>query len=337
MKKLTVLVPVYKGSVVLPMTLDSLVKQTDQDFMVFIGDDNNPDNKKEITKTREIVNQYSKKLSLIYIKTPKNLGCQLHFQFLVDRTKTELVTFLAQDDIFSNDAVSSIIKAFDKHPKIGALTRPYFWFFDHIKHPIRHVPPINPNKDEILSLKDGKKIVTAVFGSVGQISGLAFRRKLIKAKFNKDIFPGHIYPFADIMKRCPVIMLKNYIIAVGTKQSQSRKISSVYSESPTDQWLRMFDYGFKENKYKKIRKLGYEHILKNYEGLVQLKNYAPDGILEEEIKITIQRRWQNIFSPKFWFYAAISLLTPRNILRKITDWYKNTILSKNIPEISFKI
>ena len=139
------------------------------------------------------------------------------------------------------------------------------------------------------------------------------------------------------MKRCPVIMLKNYIIAVGTKQSQSRKISSVYSESPTVQWLRMFDYVFKENKYKKIRKLGYEHILKNYEGLVQLKNYAPDGILEEEIKITIQRRWQNIFSPKFWFYAAISLLTPRNILRKITDWYKNTILSKNIPEISFKI
>src|SRR3990167_7648327 len=185
MKKLTVLVPVYKGSVVLPMTLDSLVKQTDQDFMVFIGDDNNPDNKKEITKTREIVNQYSKKLSLIYIKTPKNLGCQLHFQFLVDRTKTELLTFLAQDDIFSNNAIFLVKKAFNEHPEVAALTRPYFWFFDYISNPIRYVPPINKKKDEVLSLSDGKKMVIAVFGSVGQISGLAFRRKFIKEKFNK--------------------------------------------------------------------------------------------------------------------------------------------------------
>ena len=337
MKTLTVLVPVYKGSDVLVTALDSLAKQTDRDFMVIVGDDNKQGDKKEIKKTKEIVKRYTKKLSISYVKTPKNLGCQLHFQFLVDRTKTELLTFLAQDDIFSNNAIFLVKKAFNEHPEVAALTRPYFWFFDDISNPIRYVPPINKKKDEVLSLSDGKKMVIAVFGSVGQISGLAFRRKFIKEKFNKDIFPGHIYPFADILKRHKVIMLKNYILAVGTKHSQSRKISSVYSESPTIQWLRMFDYVFKEDKYNNIRKLGYEHILKNYEGLIQLKNYALDGILEEEIKIMIQRRWQNIFSPKFWFYSIISVVTPRPILRKITDWYKNTVLSKNIPKISFKI
>jgi len=336
MKNLTVLVPVYKGSTVLTTALDSLVKQTDHDFIVLVGDDNKPGDKKEIEKTKEIVKKYTKKLSISYVKTPKNLGCQLHFQFLVDRTKTELLTFLAQDDIFSNDAISLIKRAFKDHPQVAALTRPYFWFFDDIDHPIRYVPPINHDKNEVLSLSDGKKTITAVFGTVGQISGLAYRRKLIKERFHEDIFPGHIYPFADILKRHKVIMLKNYILAVGTKQSQSRKISSVYSESPTIQWLRMFDYVFKEDKYNNIRRLGYEHILKNYEGLIQLKNYAPEGILEEEIKIMIQKRWQNVLNIKFWLYVIISLSLPRSILQKLTDWYKDTILSQSIPEIKFR-
>ncbi len=336
MKNLTVLVPVYKGSTILSTTLDSLVKQKDKEFIVIVGDDNKPSDKKEIEKTKEIVKKYEKKLSISYVKTPKNLGCQLHFQFLVDRTKTELLTFLAQDDIFSFDAISKIKKVFNDRSDVGVLTRPYFWFFDDIKEPIRHVPPVNPDKDEIMSLKDGKKIVTAVFGSVGQISGLGFRRKWLTEKFHEDIFPGHIYPFADILKRHKVAMLKDYILAVGTKESQSRKISSVYAESPTLQWLSMFNYVFKDKKYNKIHELCYEHILKNYEGLIQLKNYAPDGILENEIKIMIQKRWQNIFNLRFWLYAAISLIFPRMILRKMTDWYKENIISRSIPKINFK-
>ena len=333
---LTVLVPVYKGSTVLSTALDSLVRQTDHDFTVLVGDDNNPRDNKEIEKIKKIVKNYEKKLSISYVKTPKNLGCQLHFQFLVDRVKTELLTFLAQDDIFSNDAISLIKKAFYDHPDVAALTRPYFWFFDDINHPIRCVPPINSYKNEVLRLTDGKKTITAVFGSVGQISGLAYRRRLIKERFHEDIFPGHIYPFADILKRHKVIMLKNYIVAVGTKESQSRKISSVYSESPTRQWLRMFDYVFKGDKYKESRKMGYEHILKNYEGLIQLKNYAPEGILEKEIKIMIQKRWKNVFNIKFWLYAIFSLTIPRSILQRLTDWYKDNILSRSIPEIKFK-
>lgn len=331
---ISILVSVYKGSHVLKHALDSIYNQTYKNYEVIVVDDNHPEVTEEIQKTYDVVKKYKK---IRYIKNKKNLGCDKTFQVLLDSAKYDLVAFLAHDDIFAKDAIDEIVKAFNEYPEAAFITRPYFWFEYDIKKSIRHVSPINPKKNELMWLHEGEKTVKGVYGSVGQISGLAVKKNLIRIPFHTDVFPGHVYPFADLLKDYPAVFLKKYIVAVGTFDSQSRHDSTLYNDSPTEQWIRMFQKIYKDKQYKKFRKLCIKHFATNYEGLVQIKNFGQEGLVEKEILILLKYRWQNIFVPRFWFYSIICVVTPKLILRKITDWFKSKILSKTIPKISFKM
>ena len=55
MKRLAIIIPAYKSKF-LRQTLDSLVNQTNQNFNLYIGDDNSPFN------IKEIVDDYKDKL-----------------------------------------------------------------------------------------------------------------------------------------------------------------------------------------------------------------------------------------------------------------------------------
>jgi glycosyltransferase involved in cell wall biosynthesis len=330
---ISVLVSVYKGSHVLKQALDSIYNQTYRNFEVILVDDNEPSEREEIKKTYELVKKYK---TIRYIKNKKNLGCDKTFQVLLDNAKYDLVAFLAHDDILSKDALEEIINAFNEYPEAAFITRPYFWFEHDIKKPIRHVPPLNPKKNQILWMNDGELTVKGIYGSVGQISGLAVRKNLIRIPFHTDVFPGHVYPFADLLKDYPAVFLKKYTVAVGTFDSQSRNDSTLYNDSPTEQWIRMFQKIYKDKKYDSFRELCINHFATNYEGLVQIKNFGAPGLVEKEISILLKYRRQNIFAPRFWFYCIICVVTPKFILRKITDWYKSKILSTTIPKISFK-
>ena len=331
---ISILVSVYKGSHVLKHALESIYNQTYKNFEVIVADDNKPEDTEEIKKTYDVIENYKK---IRYIKNKKNLGCDKTFQVLLDNAKYNLVVFLAHDDIFSKDALNEIIKAFIQFPEAAFITRPYFWFEHDIQKPIRHVPPINTKQNELMWVHEGEKTVKGVYGSVGQISGLAVKKNLIRIPFYTDVFPGHVYPFADLLKDYPAIFLKKYTVAVGTFDGQSRHDSTLYNDSPTEQWIRMFQKIYKEKQYDSFRKLCINHFATNYEGLVQIKNFGAPGLVEKEILILLKYRWQNIFAPKFWFYSIICIISPKFILRKITDWYKSKILSKTIPQISFKI
>lgn len=344
---ISILVPVYNGSDVLKAALESIKMQSFTNFEVVIGDDNKPENTEEIAKTLRIIEEFHasvlemsgfpiSKIQIRYIKNKVNLGCHKNFENLVKNAKHDIVLFLAQDDIFSVNALQIVHDAFIEFPKAGVITRPYFWFESDIEKPIRYVPPIDLNKNTELSIFDGEYAIKAIFGSVGQISGLAMRKSWITILYHTDIFPGHIYPIAEMLKEHTIIFLKDYIVAVGTFNSQSRHISSIYDESPTEQWMRMFYTMYGDPKYEKILKQCITHMATNYEGLIQIKNFGKQGMAEKEIAVLLKYRWQNIRAVKFWFYSLITVITPRFILRHMTDWYKRNILSQTIPHIQFE-
>ncbi len=340
---ISILVPVYKGSHVLQGALESLGRQTNKNFEIVIGDDNKPEDILESDKTLKVIENFhamevaeGSKIHIRYLKNKTNLGCHKNFEHLVKEAKNKLVLFLAQDDMFSVDAVQKVIDAFEEFPEAAFLTRPYFWFETDYRKPIRHVPPLNPKKNVLMKLKDGERTVKGVFGTVGQISGLALKKDLLRIPYHTDVFPGHIYPLADLLKDYPAIFLKDYILAVGTLDSQSRHISNIYDDSPTEQWMRMFHTIYADKKYKKFLALCVTHMATNYEGLIQIKNFGKPGKTEKEIGILLKYRFQNIFAPRFWIYSIITVLVPRSLLIKMTDYYKRTFLSQRIPEIPFK-
>lgn len=331
----SICIPIYKGSHLIRKMLGSIFKQDFDDFEIIIGDDNPPELREEIKRTREIINSFNDS-RIKYHKNNQNLGYAKNLQNIVSLAKNDIIFLMAQDDILSKDALRKTHDAFLLDKNIGVITRPYFWFESDIKKPVRAVFPYDENKTSIISIFDGKEVFMKIFESVGQLSGLAYKREFIEVPFNDECFPAHIYPFAGILKNHKCAFLKDYTVAIGIMDSQTRSVSSIYDLSPTLSWLKMYRTVFAEDNYKQQRLWGEEHILTNFVGLIQLKNYARNGVLWKEIKILLRERPRNIFNYKFWFFAVGTLAIPRLLLIPLVDWWKIKVLSKNLASINFK-
>jgi hypothetical protein len=223
-----------------------------------------------------------------------------------------------------------------KNPKIGAVTRAYYWFDKDINIPVRAKKQLNPKKDTIVKITDNPQKVIRVFETLDQLSGLAYRRKYMKLPFHPDIFPCHIYPFADIFKNHPVMFLKDYNIAVRIASSQTRSLSSIYNKSPLLSWIEMVKNIFSEKKYQKVQQyLIKNFITKNYVGLIQLRNYAKYKYFLREIWYLVKFNYQNLINPAFWFFSIGCIITPPIILIPMVDWYKNKIYSQVLKQVHF--
>ena len=151
---------------------------------------------------------------------------------------------MGQDDILAKNCLKTYLNLFQKYPQVGAITRPYFWFNQDIRIPIRAKKQLNPQKNEIINITAAPKKVISVFDTLDQFSGLAYRTKFFDTPFYPDIFPCHIYPFASIFLKHPIVFLKNYTVAVRIESSQSRHLSSIYTKSPILSWYQMINYIF---------------------------------------------------------------------------------------------
>jgi len=330
----SICLPVYKGSSVLRRALASVFKQNFQDFEVVIGDDNPKEAEKETQKTQKIINSFQDG-RIKYFQNKKNLGYPQNLQKIVSQARNEVIFLLAQDDILASKALQKTSDGFFLDKNIGVVTRPYFWFDKDVNKPVRAVLPYNEKKDFVLSVFDEEGAIKKIFESIGQLSGLAYRRKFLEILFGDEVFTAHIYPFLGILKKHKCVFLKDYTVAVAIKSSQTRTLSSIYDVSPTESWVRMFNTVFAEKKYERVKRIGVRQTATNFVGLVQLKNYGKRVVLEKEILILLKYYWQNIFDLKFWFFALGTLLAPRLILRLLVDFYKANINAKFLPKIIF--
>ncbi len=329
MATIDIIIPTYNGSKCITETLKSILSQSFKNFRIIICDDASTDNTlKTIKKIKD---------KRILIKShKKNLGYSLNLERGRHYTKAPIIYLMGQDDIMAKDALRNTLKAFKLSSDIGAVTRPYYWFDKNINTPVRAKKQLNPKKDTIVKITNSPQKVIRVFETLDQLSGLAYRAKFMKTPFHPDIFPCHIYPFADIFRNHPVVFLKDYNIAVRIASSQTRSLSSIYNKSPLLSWIEMVKSVYSKKRYQKIQKyLVKNFITKNYVGLVQLRNYAKYKYLVREIWYLLKFNWQNLFSFQFWFFSVGCLLTPSFILIPMVDWYKNKIYSQALTNIKF--
>lgn len=324
--KFSICMPTYNGSSWIEETLKSILSQSFQNFEVIISDDCSKD------KTLEVIKKFKDKRIRIY-RNQKNLGYGKNLQVLRKLAKGEILFLMGQDDILLKDALLKTYNAFLLGKEIGVVTRPYYWFNEDVKKPVRAIMPYDKNKDAVISIFDGKREVQKIFESVGQLSGLAYRRKYMDTDFHQETFPAHIYPFASITKKHKVVYLKDYTVAVRIESSQTRFKKSIYDISPTESWVKMFNSVYRERQYKEVREAGIEQMAKNFVGLVQLKNYSTFKNLLREIFILLKLRPANLLDPKFWFFSLGTILIPRKLLISLVDNYKNKILLRRLKNI----
>jgi len=328
--KFSILIPTYNGEEVVRDTIKSILSQSFQNFEIIVQDDASTDN------TVEVVKSFNDSRIKIFINE-KNLGYSGNIDDLSKKGNGEIVYLMGQDDILAKDALLDTYKAFKISEDIGAVARPFFWFDKEITMPVRATDRLNPKKNEIVRITDNFDRIILTIVVAGQLSALAYRRKFQDCPYHKDVFSCHVYPFISILKKHPIVFLKDYNLAVRIRSSQCRSVSSIYDKSPVESWVDFFNNLFPEKKFKKFREYAIKNYVgMNYVGLIQIRNYARYKYLLREIWFLLKYRWQNVYSLKFWFFSIGCAVMPAFLLAPLVDWYKNKINSKLIGKIDFR-
>lgn len=321
--------PIYNAGTVIIDTIESILGQSFTDFELIVADDNSTDNTPGIIKK-------IKDDRIKYYRYEKNVGVPINLERCLTKCSNEIIFLMCQDDILAQGNLEKVHRIFKENENVGAITRPYYWFHKDIKKPVRAKEQFNDKRDSIISINSDLKSIVKVFQTLDQLSGLAYRQKYMeRVSFSDhDIFTAHIYQFASIFKKHDVVYLKDYTIAVRIGTSQSRHVSSIYSKSPVQSWVDMFNNVFYEEKFEKVREYCIKNfVAKNFVGLIQIKNYGKIGWLFREIKLMVKYNRWNILDPRFWFFSLSTLVMPRFILIPLVDFYKENILSKFLRKV----
>ena len=102
---LAIIIPAYKPDY-LAETLESLTKQTNKDFKVYIGDDASP------FSLEDIVGQFSDKLNIVYKKFDNNVGgysLTKQWERCIEMSNEKWIWLFSDDDNIAPTAVESYI------------------------------------------------------------------------------------------------------------------------------------------------------------------------------------------------------------------------------------
>lgn len=313
----SIYIPTYNNSSTIADTLKSVFTQTYTDFELILRDDGSKDN------TLNIVRRFNDP-RLIIKKNPINLGYSGNLnQGLLD-CHSDVIFLLAGDDLIDINTLKWYFNAFKKYPRAGAITRPYYWFDDNYRHPVRLKQTTTSKNDLLVDINSAFDKILLVFSTLDQCSGLCFKRNLTKIRFNQEPWISHAYPWLDIFKKHPVIFLKKYPLAVRIGHSATR--TNIYQKSPMICWKNMIDLIFYEKMFKRFRsKILADFVGTNFVGLVQVKNYGSFRSYLREVKNLITFNKTNLVNYRFWLFFLVTLIIPPHILRVITDKYKSVI------------
>lgn len=321
--RVSVVVFTFNRAQLLRECIESIRKQSFTDIEIVVSDNCSEDNTEEMVKS--IDDQ-----RIRYFKNSENLGLRGNLQAGTDRALGDVVYLMGDDDLLLEDALERTWRAFEHHPEVSMVTRPYYWFIESPSEPVRAVKPFDKSRDTLVTVNSDRATIHALFQTAGQISGLAFRRELIRRPYHPDIFTTHLYLFSDMLKQRPVLMLKDYAVAVRINESMCRHKPEIYEKSPTQSWMEMFWEIFAETEYDKVRNHGIDLMAAHCEGFIQIKSYGTMAQVIREIVLQIRYRPLNLLSSRFIVYSALCLAVPKDWVIYLSEFYKRKVLARSI-------
>ena len=134
--KVDIILPNYNKEMYLEETVNSVIKQTYDDWKLFIIDDCSTDNSKKI------IEKYSshKKINTIYLK--KNMGVAFSRNLGMRTSNSKYISFIDSDDLWSDNKLKDQINFMEKNSYFFTYTD-YIPFF-HKNNKIIYKKKINP-------------------------------------------------------------------------------------------------------------------------------------------------------------------------------------------------
>lgn len=110
-KLFSIIIPTYKGSDSLPISLSCLVNQTFKDFEVIVSDDNGKDSDNQL-KTQKVIEYFKDKLTIKYLINKHVNGSYARNQGL-QNAEGQYICFLDDDDFYLDSYLGEINKTFE--------------------------------------------------------------------------------------------------------------------------------------------------------------------------------------------------------------------------------
>jgi glycosyltransferase involved in cell wall biosynthesis len=312
----SVCIPLYNAEATIGETIESVRRQTFDDFEVVVVDDCSTDSGPSV-----VTGFRNPRIRLV--RNERNLGYAGNLARCFELAEGEFVYLLGNDDILSPVALERTNEALRANPSVALVTRPYYWFeSDDPTTPVRFIPPLDARADRVVRLDTDDASFVAVLNSISQLSGLALRRNAVVLDEQPECFTAHVYPFLSMWKRNDVAFLREYVVAVRIASSQTRSIPGIYEPSPAATWVALFDSVLGEERYARQRRAGRALIASHVEGLIQIRCHAGFNTFVREAAVLVRYRPANLLWWKFWLYtSALTVLSPR-VVRGLVDRFK---------------
>jgi glycosyltransferase involved in cell wall biosynthesis len=315
----SVCIPLYNAEATIGATIESILGQTFGDFEILVVDDGSTD-------AGEAVVRAFADPRIVFCRNGLNLGYAGNLARCFELATGAYVYLMGNDDLLSPTALERTLRAFSLDPDVALVTRPYYWFqCDDPLDPVRFIPPLDAERDRVVSIDADDATFVAVMSSVSQLSGLAFRRDVLVRDYRSDCFTAHVYPFLWMWKRYKAVFLKDYVLAVRIASSQTRSVPGIYEPSPAATWFALFDAVLAEERFVRQRRAGQALIASHVEGLIQIRCYAGFFRFLREAALLVRYRSANLLWWKFWLYASALTLLPPRLVRAIVDRFKPVV------------
>jgi len=146
MPKVSVYTPTYNCAKYIQQSIDSVLKQTYQDFELLIIDDASTDN------TSKIIKKYEKNPKIKIFRNKRNLGLNETARKAIDLTRGEYIIRVDADDYMDENALMLMAGILDKHPEIG-MVYPDFFIVNEDGHIINYFRKMKVGEEvELLDL-----------------------------------------------------------------------------------------------------------------------------------------------------------------------------------------
>ena len=196
--RFTVGVPVYNGERYLAATLDSLLNQTLDDFVILVGDNASTDG------TADIVQSYVKRDARVrHIRHPKNLGAAGNYTRLCQMADTEFFRWSAADDCSGPRFLEACLEALERdedavlvYPRVILIDAEGRSLGDYAEN--LHLPQPR-SADRFFALLNNVRLCNALYG-VGR-TAVVQRTRLLGAYRGSDIvFQAELSLYGKILE-----------------------------------------------------------------------------------------------------------------------------------------
>ena len=217
----SVVLPVYNGERYLRASIDSVLKQSLQNFEFIVCDDASTDS------SQEIINSYSDPRIRVF-KNNSNQGLFKTLNLIISQSTAPLIKLWSQDDVMKEDCLSKLT-TFLTAQNMTAMAYCSYDLFDHDGKVFKPAPP-----DQTPSTIDPRLAAQIMFyhGSLtGNIANVILRRSALDevGLFREDmIVSGDFEMWVRLSERWPIGFLSESLIFLRSHDEQFSRRKGIY-------------------------------------------------------------------------------------------------------------